>query len=503
MKALVFLLGRRKIGRTILLALAVTGLALVATTPAIAAESHVEASCETGAVGSDTTDDAGAAELSAPGFPWGVRASASELTLSGSTSVTGDTVRRWCDALSRFTTTVTVEPGTSGLSAGDPVTLRLSVGLDGGLSADVGPTGADFAANALVNASLRMTVPDRIVCAPDDGIEACKPAELARFSAEGRHEVEGALPNAGFPGFALRRYTWGWSLAGDRGETQGDQDARVLQDCDWPGPFPCDIVVVDPSVLQSSPDYRGTRAILVDAVVGDRIELTGALSFLAQALNGSAKAQFAGVFPAPGGSGPEIPLRMRASLTPGPGFEGLTLRHELTPPADDPPADTDPPTLTVPEDLTTNATSAAGAVVTYEVTATDNVPGGLGVQCSPPSGSTFPNGTTTVTCTATDVAGNTATREFAVEVVGAAGQLLQLVDKTRQFLALPALPPALKQTLVSAFESVTAGRKTVACTGLRVYELVVRLMRSRELTSAERAELLADVSRIRSVIGCT
>src|SRR5262249_59177198 len=45
--------------------------------------------------------------------------------------------------------------------------------------------------------------------------------------------------------------------------------------------------------------------------------------------------------------------------------------------------------------------------------ATDNC-GVQSVVCSPPSGSTFPAGTTTVTCTATDAAGNTAQCTFTV-----------------------------------------------------------------------------------------
>jgi len=46
---------------------------------------------------------------------------------------------------------------------------------------------------------------------------------------------------------------------------------------------------------------------------------------------------------------------------------------------------------------------------------TDNCPG-VGVVCTPPSGSCFPLGTTTVTCTATDTSGNTATCTFKVNV---------------------------------------------------------------------------------------
>ena len=41
---------------------------------------------------------------------------------------------------------------------------------------------------------------------------------------------------------------------------------------------------------------------------------------------------------------------------------------------------------------------------------------GATVSCVPASGSTFPIGTSTVLCTASDAAGNTATRSFTVTV---------------------------------------------------------------------------------------
>jgi hypothetical protein len=78
--------------------------------------------------------------------------------------------------------------------------------------------------------------------------------------------------------------------------------------------------------------------------------------------------------------------------------------------------DNTPPTLTVPTGLTSEATSAAGAVVTYAATASDGVDGALAVACMPPSGSTFAFGTTTVGCSAADSRGNTATATFTVTV---------------------------------------------------------------------------------------
>jgi uncharacterized delta-60 repeat protein len=78
--------------------------------------------------------------------------------------------------------------------------------------------------------------------------------------------------------------------------------------------------------------------------------------------------------------------------------------------------DTAPPTLRLPESVTSKATSLAGATVAFVVTASDNMDPNPVVICTPPSGSTFPIGTTTVTCTATDAAGNTSSGSFTVDV---------------------------------------------------------------------------------------
>jgi hypothetical protein len=69
------------------------------------------------------------------------------------------------------------------------------------------------------------------------------------------------------------------------------------------------------------------------------------------------------------------------------------------------------PVLTVPDNINVEATSPNGAVVTFTATATD----GATVTCTPPSGSTFPIGTTTVSCTATNPAGSD-TEVFQVRV---------------------------------------------------------------------------------------
>ncbi|WP_461474303.1 HYR domain-containing protein [Microbacterium sp. HJ5] len=79
-------------------------------------------------------------------------------------------------------------------------------------------------------------------------------------------------------------------------------------------------------------------------------------------------------------------------------------------------ADTTAPTLNLPASVTTEATSSAGAVVSFPYSATDADPASPTVTCTPAAGSTFKLGTTPVSCSATDAAGNTATGSFNVLV---------------------------------------------------------------------------------------
>ncbi|MDE1813381.1 MAG: HYR domain-containing protein [Thaumarchaeota archaeon] len=78
--------------------------------------------------------------------------------------------------------------------------------------------------------------------------------------------------------------------------------------------------------------------------------------------------------------------------------------------------DTTPPTLTLPTQVTAQATGPSGATVTYTTSATDLVDGSVTPVCTPPSGNTFAFGTTQVTCTATDAHNNQATGTFDVLV---------------------------------------------------------------------------------------
>ena len=150
--------------------------------------------------------------------------------------------------------------------------------------------------------------------------------------------------------------------------------------------------------------------------------------------------------------------------------------------------DTTPPALVVPQGVTADATTPSGAVVNYTVQATD-ASGQPSVVCSPASGSTFALGTTTVTCVATDAAGNATTKSFAVTVRDAAAQLGTLRQKILQHnkATQTHLLPHLKEKC----NSMSTLRHKL---GL--------LVRKGELSQVQADVLRIDVDRIAGALGC-
>jgi hypothetical protein len=80
--------------------------------------------------------------------------------------------------------------------------------------------------------------------------------------------------------------------------------------------------------------------------------------------------------------------------------------------------DAQPPAIACPVDITvTNAHDAWTSVVAFSPTAADNCDPSPAIVCSPASGSAFALGTNTVTCTATDAAGNATHCAFRIVVL--------------------------------------------------------------------------------------
>lgn len=78
--------------------------------------------------------------------------------------------------------------------------------------------------------------------------------------------------------------------------------------------------------------------------------------------------------------------------------------------------DTTAPNITVPFDVTEEATSPSGNVVVFATSAIDIVDAGPTVSCTSNSGDTFPVGTTTVDCVATDASANENPASFDVTI---------------------------------------------------------------------------------------
>ncbi len=94
-----------------------------------------------------------------------------------------------------------------------------------------------------------------------------------------------------------------------------------------------------------------------------------------------------------------------------------------------------PPEITTPGLVTAEATSASGASVTFSVSASageTSVP----VDCDPESGSIFPLGATTVTCSAT-ASGLTATATFTVLVTDTQAPEIERLSSSRAVLWPP------------------------------------------------------------------
>lgn len=119
------------------------------------------------------------------------------------------------------------------------------------------------------------------------------------------------------------------------------------------------------------------------------------------------------------------------------------------------------PLLTVPADRSVEATGSDGAVVTFDVSATDDVDGDIEVDCTPATGSTFPLGTTDVACSATDRVGHETVGGFTVTVVDTSGPEIATPGTIR--MTASTTDGAEVTYLVTAHDAV-AGPVRVVCT---------------------------------------
>lgn len=165
--------------------------------------------------------------------------------------------------------------------------------------------------------------------------------------------------------------------------------------------------------------------------------------------------------------------------------------------------DSTPPVLKVPSDVTTVfPTSASGAVVTFSNTngtaasATDETSGVQSITYSPPSGSTFPIGTTTVTVTATDNAGNMATGTFKVTVLTPAQASQQVINNTGSANLDKGTTTSLDAKLQAAISSLNSVNNNTAKNQLNAFINAVNAQSGKKITTAEANQLITEAQDI-------
>jgi hypothetical protein len=135
--------------------------------------------------------------------------------------------------------------------------------------------------------------------------------------------------------------------------------------------------------------------------------------------------------------------------------------------------------------------------VSFSATATDNV-GVVSLTCSPASGSTFGLGTTTVTCTAMDVAGNTASASFNVTVIVNASSIGTLIDGIEGM----GLSKGVTRSLTGMLQQ--SPNNNAMCGKLNAFlNIVANRLAQGQLTAAQADLLTQFAQAIQDSIGCS
>ena len=158
--------------------------------------------------------------------------------------------------------------------------------------------------------------------------------------------------------------------------------------------------------------------------------------------------------------------------------------------------DTTPPELTVPSDVTIDADDPFGSIYTILATATDDVDPAPTVECVPPSGSVFPIGTTTVSCTATDASGNESIEKtFDVTVQVTSSTFDGFVAKIESLGIQKGIENSLTSKINAAVKSFEKGKTDTAINQLEAFINEVDAQDGKKLDS-DTAAMLRDAANL-------
>lgn len=156
--------------------------------------------------------------------------------------------------------------------------------------------------------------------------------------------------------------------------------------------------------------------------------------------------------------------------------------------------------LTTPKNIIIAATGANGGTVSYtQPTATDEGATPT-VTCTPPSGSPFPIGTTTVTCKASssDDTNSPVTTSFTVTVQGVLAQL----DHLQAYVDGLAPGTALADQVQAAIDYYQSGDIADACTQLGAVVHLAQAQSGKHLSRVQANYIISAAERIEDVLGC-
>jgi hypothetical protein len=135
--------------------------------------------------------------------------------------------------------------------------------------------------------------------------------------------------------------------------------------------------------------------------------------------------------------------------------------------------------------------------------ASDNCPG-VTFVCSAASGSTFPIGTTTVTCTATDTSGNTASCSFTVTVL----TVPAAIENLKTSVNTSSLSGSQKQGLIAklnaALDALNQGHTNTACQKLADFiNSVQNFIDHGDISATQGQAWIDSAAHFRNALGCT
>jgi HYR domain-containing protein len=163
--------------------------------------------------------------------------------------------------------------------------------------------------------------------------------------------------------------------------------------------------------------------------------------------------------------------------------------------------DTENPAITCPAPMVVAATSPQGVAVSFTPSATDNCSVAT-LTSSPPSGSVFPIGTTTVNDEATDPSGNRSSCSFTIHVKGAAEQTADLITAVKNLATKTGIRNALLVKLNAALKNIQRNNTGAACGELQAFINLADAQRGKAITVGDADSLIAASTQIRAVIGC-